>query len=169
MKQEPLLPVVDKNRWEPGQVPKVLVDPVVKRQLLGTICLDNLDYFLFPDLDCLYSDSQLLELPSLTKQRVHRALRAGLSARDKLDGCVHATVRSPKLSQLSPTTWYVCLRSQAYPAGFLTKYYRIYASKIIDRRGKFETGSVSHSFDSLAEVAAYLAGASAQWPVELHQ
>ena len=169
VKQEPVLPVIEKNPWVPGQVPVVFVDPVVKRRLLGTICLDNLDHFHFGDLDCLYSNPHLLELPSLSKQRIHRALRAGLSARDKLDGRVRATVSSPKLPQCAPTTWYVCLRCQAYPSGFLTNSYRIYASKVIDRRGKFELGSVSHSFDSLVETAAYLAGASAQWPAELHQ
>ncbi len=167
--QEPVQPVVGSDHWAPGQVPSLSVDPVVKRRLLGTVCLDNLDAFDFPELACLYSHQQLSDLPSLSKPRVHRALRAGLSARDKLDGRVRATVRSARLPQTPFTTWYVCLGCQAYPSGFLTEYYRIYASKVIDRRGKFEAGSVSHSFNSLVEVAAYLAGASAQWPVELRQ
>ena len=167
--QEPVQPVVGGELWAPGKVPSLSVDLVVKRRLLGTVCLDNLDVFGFPELACLYSHQQLSDLPSLSKLRVHRALRAGLSARDKLDGRVRATVSSPLLPQTPSTTWYVCLRCQAFPSGFLTEFYRIYASKVIDRRGNFEVGSISHSFNSLVEVAAYLAGASAQWPVELQQ
>ena len=131
--QQPVVPVVKQELWQPGQVPFLVVHPAEKR----------------------------------AKQRVHRAARAGLSARDKLEGVVRATVSSLKLPQVGSTTWYACLHCKAAPSGFLTRSYPIYASKVIGRNGKFELGSVSHSFTCLVEVAAYLAGASAQWPVEL--
>ena len=166
--QQPVLPVAEAAHWEPGQVPSLALHPAEKRLLLGTIFLADFDKFDFPGLACLYSHSSLLEFPQSPKQRIHRAARAGVSARDKLDGVVGATVSSQKLPRAGETTWYVCLRCRAAPSGFLTKSYPIYAAKVIDRRGKFELGSVSHSFSCLVEIAAYLAGASAQWPVELH-
>ena len=165
--QQPVAPVVGQDPWQPGQVPFLVVHPAERRLLLSTIFLAGLDNFDFPGLSCLYQHPSLLAFPESPKQRVHRAARAGLSARDKLEGVVRATVSSLKLSQVGPTTWYVCLHCKAAPSGFLTRSYPIYASKVIGRNGKFELGSVSHSFTCLVEVAAYLAGASAQWPVEL--
>lgn len=160
--------VVKPELWEPGQVPSLVLHPAEKRLLINTIFVADFDNFDFPGLSCLYQHSSLQRFPESPKQRVHRAVRAGLSARDKLEGVVRATVSSPKFCQVGPTTWYVVLRCKALPSGFLTTSYPIYASKVIARNGKFELGSVSHSFTCLVEVAAYLAGASAQWPVELH-
>ena len=55
------------------------------------------------------------------KARVARAYRAGLSAAEVLRGDRGAPVTSPKLELKN--RYYICLRSQAYPAGFVTQHY----------------------------------------------
>ena len=105
--------------------------------------------------------------PCLGDIRIARAVRAGISAAQKLSGERAATVPSVKLCGC-PNRWYVCLRGPNHPTGFVTSFYGIYHRNItIAGTTKFHPGGVSHAFPSLAEVTAFLAAARAQWPVEL--
>ena len=100
------------------------------------------------------------------RARIARAVRAGVSAKDKLTGRIPATLASIPLAGFVVNKWYICLRSPRYPTGFLTQTYRSYITEVQDRHRRFHPQSVSHSFGSLEEVGAYLAGAQASWPIE---
>ena len=104
--------------------------------------------------------------PWTGKARVARAYRAGLSAAEVLGGERGAPVTSPKLELKN--RYYLCLRSQAYPAGFVTQHYHQFLRGCPkDAQGRLESGSVSHTFASKSEAFVFLAGASRPWPQAL--
>ena len=138
-----------------------------RHRLLACTDLPGFGEFSFPALADLYYDPELLSTPVLADIRIARAVRAGISAAQKLSGERAATVPSVKLCGC-PNRWYVCLRGPNHPTGFVTSFYGIYHRNItIAGTTKFHPGGVSHAFPSLAEVTAFLAAARAQWPVEL--
>ena len=101
----------------------------------------------------------------LADLRIARAVRAGISAGQKVSGERAATVASVKLTSNCPNRWYICLRGPNHPTGFVTSFYGIYHRNItVAGTSKFHPSGVSHAFPSLAEVTAFLAGARAQWP-----
>ena len=100
------------------------------------------------------------------KARVARAYRAGLSAAAVLRGDRGAPVTSPKLE--FKNQYYLCLRSAAYPQGFVAQtYHQFLRGCPKDRHGRLESGSVSHAFASKSEAFAFLAGAGRSWPQAL--
>jgi len=137
-------------------------------QLLKASTLTKLGGFDFEALAELYQDPVLtcgLGDPSI---RIARAVRAGISAGQKLRGEVSAVVSSPSLSRFTSTRWYICLWCPSRPSGFVTSCYRTYCAETCHpKTTKFAPGGVHHSFDTIAEVVAYLAGAKVQWPPEL--
>ena len=136
--------------------------------LLRASTLTQLGAFNFDQLRDLYLDPELVAGSGEISIRLSRAVRAGLSARQKLRGEVFGVVKSPSLSRYSTTRWYICLRSPLCPSGFVTSNYRTYCARTCHPKStKFIPEGVHHSFDSLAEVTAYLAGAKVQWPREL--
>ena len=138
------------------------------KQLLNASSLTQLGGFNFEVLEELHQDPVWLTGLGDPTIRLARAVRAGLSAGQKLRGEVTAVVRSPSLSRCTTTRWYVCLWCPSQPLGFITSCYRTYCAKTcFPKTAKFVPGGVHHSFDSLAEVVAYLAGAKVQWPPEL--
>jgi len=137
-------------------------------ELLRASTLTQLGDFNFDQLLDLYLDPELKTAFGDSTIRINRAVRAGVSAGHKLRGEVHGVVKSPSLSRYSSTRWYICLRSPLSPSGFVTSCFRTYCSKTCHPKStKFHPAGVHHSFDTLAEVVAYLAGAKVQWPPEL--
>lgn len=149
-------------------VPPLVLDRQVERDLLATLELIDLGQYWFPALDFLYSDPSFDQSPVLPDLRIPRAVRAGVSAREKLAGVVRYTVKSTRLTTRIANEWYVCLRGPRHPAGFITRDYQAYREAVvIANTGRFHPGGVSHSFGTEAEVLAYLAAAGVQWPAEL--
>ena len=107
--------------------------------------------------------------PGVARARLARAVRAGLGARYKLDRRARTTCKSPHVPGIK--RWYVVLRSRDFPEGFITEDYAVYCREVQSTgsgRIGFDPQSVSHSFTTLAEVVAFLAGAQRGWPqVEL--
>ena len=97
------------------------------------------------------------------RARVTRALRAGVSARQRLDLEVGAVVPSPSVGL--GNNYYVVLRAAPSHSAGWTCSYRAYRLRV---RGVgldlFHPDSVSHAFPSRAEVEAYLIGAGEAWP-----
>ena len=148
-------------------VPFLPLGVTTRYRLLACEDLPGFGEFAFPALSDLLHDPELLSTPVLADLRLARAVRAGISAGQKLSGERAATVSSVKLTGC-PNRWYVCLRGPNHPTGFVTSFYGIYHRNITTPgTSRFHPCGVSHAFASLAEVTAYLAGARAQWPVEL--
>ena len=149
-------------------MPVLVLDHQVQLDLLANSDLPALGRFWFPALDFLYSDPGFDQSPTQPDIRLSRAVRAGISARQKLAGSVRFTVKSPRLPAGIKNEWYVCLRGPHHPAGFITQDYPSYRSAVsISNSGRFHPSGVSHSFGTEAEVLAYLAGAGVQWPPDL--
>lgn len=149
-------------------VPPLVLDEQVERDLLAITDLSDLGRFWYPALDFLYSDPSLEDSPVLPDIRLSRAVRAGISARQKLAGEVRYTVKSQRLTTRIANQWYVCLRGPRHPAGFITQDYAAYREAVcIANSGRFHPGGISHSFGTEAEALAYLAAAGVQWPPEL--
>lgn len=149
-------------------VPPLVLDEQVERDLLAITDLCDLGQFWFPALDFLYSDPSFDNSPVLPDIRLSRAVRAGISARQKLHGVVRYTVKSQRLTTRIANQWYVCLRGPQHPAGFITRDYAAYREAVcIASTGRFHPGGISHSFGTEAEALAYLAAAGVQWPRDL--
>ena len=161
----PIVPVRGVDLQERGEVPVLQLTAGERDQLLSGSVLE-LAQLHFPELEGFYISPDLAGYQLRSEFRIARAVRAGCSAKSKLSGVTHFTLATPKIN--CENNWYICLRSPAYPGGFVTSSYRRYSREVHDRRGKFHPSGVSHSFPTLIEVAAYLAGAEAQWPPELH-
>ena len=100
------------------------------------------------------------------RARIARAYRAGVSAKEVIEGEVAFPVASPKIE--IKNKFYVCLRSSAFPQGFVATSYRDFLRGCPkEPSGRLEAGSVSHAFGSRAECLAYLAGAEKQWPRDI--
>ena len=102
------------------------------------------------------------------RARLTRALRAGVSARQRLDLQVQAVVESPSVGL--GNQYYIVLRAAPpHPSGWTTSY-RAYRLRVrgedLDR---FHPDSVSHAFPSRAEVDAYLIGAGTTWPARYEE
>ena len=152
-----------------GIVPELDLDLGDKYRLLACSGLLELGEFAFPELGDLQHDPELCSTPVLPDLRIARAVRAGVGAAFKLSGRRAATVSSVKLTGNCPNRWYICLRGPNHPSGFITSFYGVYHRNItVAGTSKFHPCGVSHAFASLAEVVAFLAGAGAQWPVELN-
>ena len=149
-------------------VPVLHLGVTDRHRLLACNDLPGLGDFSFPGLADLYYDPELLSTPVLADLRIARAVRAGISAAQKVSGERAATVASAKLTASCPNRWYICLRGPNHPTGFVTSFYGIYHRNItVAGTSKFHPSGVPHAFPSLAEATAFLAGARAQWPVEL--
>ena len=96
--------------------------------------------------------------------RVARALRAGISARRKLDGVETHVNASPAGLQ---NRIYICLRCPRHPNGFWTHSSQQYFEAVRGSGSDFAERSVSHAFASRAKTEAYLQGAERQWPPQL--
>lgn len=168
------LPIPVRVRWTAEDfkreqiVPFLPIGVAERYRLLACSDLPGLGEFSFPALADLYYDPELLSTPVLPDLRIARAVRAGISAAQKLSGERAATVASVKLSGCCSNRWYICLRGPNHPTGFVTSFYGVYHRNIVTAgTSKFHPSGVSHAFPSLAEVTAFLAAARAQWPVEL--
>ena len=95
-------------------------------QLLKSTTLTQLGAFDFKPLTGLYLDPELITGLGDPTIRVNRALRAGVSAGQKLRSEIDKVVKSPSLSRYSPSRWYVCLWSPLCASGFVTSCYRAY-------------------------------------------
>lgn len=170
--QLPLPPVLVQRSaadcLEAGIVPALYLSAQTRAYLLDCHDLGLLGEVDLPGLQFLEQDSELNRLTVGAKVRLARAVRAGLGAKLKLSGARRATVSSPSLGCPNVNTWYICLRAPRLPHGFLTTSYRTYWKEVKAEKGSgFHPFGVSHAFGSLAEVTAFLAGASAQWPQNL--
>lgn len=149
-------------------VPVLVLDPQVEQDLLAIEDLVELGRFWYPALDFLYSDPGFEQSPVLADLRISRAVRAGISAREKLAGRARFVVKSPRLTSRIRNRWYICLRGPRHPAGFIAEDYQAYREAVyIPNTGRFHPGGISHSFGTEAEALAYLAAAGVQWPQEL--
>lgn len=167
--QLPVRPVSAKEWQAQSQVPELDIPSDLRLALLQSQHLTDLQRFDFPELKFLTDNLERENWLGCPRARLARAVRAGLSAREKLEGRLTATVASPSLPSGGRSLWYVCLRSPRFPTGFLTQNYRCYISEVQDQHRKFHPTGVSHSFPSLEEVLAYLAGSQAPWPPALQQ
>ena len=84
--------------------------------------------------------------------RVARALRAGISARRKLDGVETHVNSSPALGLQNRI--YICLRCPRHPNGFWTHSSQQYFEAVRGGGSDFAERSVSHAFASRAETEA---------------
>lgn len=160
----PLVPVSGSELQQRGEVPVLRLTAEEQESLLSDSALD-LGRLHFPELEGFYISPDLAGYHLRSEFRIARAVRAGRSARSKLDGVSRYTVPTPRIH--CENNWYICLRAPSQPGGFLTANYRRYSREVKDRKGNFHPTGVSHGFPTLIEVAAYLAGAEAQWPPEL--
>ena len=97
--------------------------------------------------------------------RAVRALRAGFSAKRVLEGKFHLVAKS--LSLPWDNHYYVALRTQRHPSGWVTTSYTLYVRHLVVD-GQLQEGSISHAFPTIFEVEIYWRGAHRQWPCELN-
>ena len=99
------------------------------------------------------------------RARSARAVRAGLTAAQKLSGEISVVQASPSLGLSNRV--YICLRCRSHPRGFTTTSYRVYSNLVRGAGGEaFDPFRVSHSFPSRAEAEAYCAASGRPWPAE---
>lgn len=148
--------------WDQNLVPDLELTAEEERELVAAPSLVSLIAHRFPTFELLEAGSELRGGPVSGLIRVARAVRAGIGARNKFQGLWHSTISSPPLG--IKNRWYVVLRCRAHPQGFVTSNYNFYIRSVQGSKQAFDPQSVSHSFPSLSEVVAFLAGARAQWP-----
>ena len=101
-----------------------------------------------------------------TRGRAARALLAGVHAAKKLSGNIAAVPRT--LPFPLSNRFYVCLRCDKFPEGFVTESFKVYKATCFNSRGSApESGSVSHGFPSKTEAILFCQGAGREWPVVL--
>eukprot|EP00438_Fugacium_kawagutii_P030592 Skav225445 [mRNA] locus=scaffold1668:238802:239440:- [translate_table: standard] len=147
-----------------NRVPQPYVDEIREGELFAAHRNPLLEGFTFEAFLALEADPAFAT-KEIARARLARALRAGLGAKYKLEGRSRTTCKSPYVP--GKKNWYVVLRSRNYPEGFLTQDYTIYSREVQSAgagRIGFDPSSVSHSFTTLAEVSAFLAGAQKGWP-----
>lgn len=164
--QLPVQPLTGQLLRERKQVLDLEISAATRTALLRCRAIADLEQFDFPELADLCASLRVVASFDSARVRLARAVRAGLSAKDKLTGRIPATVASLPLAGFVVNKWYICLRCPKYPSGFLTQDYRRYIAEVQDRHHRFHPQGVSHSFGSLEEVAVYLAGAQHQWPAD---
>ena len=120
-------------------------------------------------LNPLIQSSRLLSAGEWTPPaRLARALAAGRSARRALLEGHYSQDSTALLPEGLRNTFYLCLYCPSHPRGFWTGSAKVYFANIKGSGGeRFHPQSVSHSFPSRAESAAFLLGAQAEWPPQL--
>ena len=120
-------------------------------------------------LDQLAKSSRLLSAGEWTPlARLARGLAAGRSARRGIIAGHYSQDSTALLPEGLRNTFYICLYCPAHPRGFWTGSSKVYFTTIKGPQGeRFHPQSVSHSFPSRAETAAFLLGAQAEWPPHL--
>ena len=120
-------------------------------------------------LRALADSSRLLAAGEWTPlARLARALAAGRSARRGLLAGHYSQDSTAPLPPGLRSTFYLCLYCPSHPQGFWTGSAKVYFANIKGPQGeRFHPQSVSHSFPSRAESAAFLLGAQAEWPPHL--
>ena len=119
------------------------------------------------DLHCVeylqrYLSAEVTGWTSLA--RLGRALRAGLAARNKLDGA-GTFERSPDIGLSNRI--YVILRGTPGAEPCIYHSARVYYQTVrLPRANQFHPRNVSHAFPSRVEAEAYVLGAQALWPPE---
>lgn len=98
------------------------------------------------------------------KARVGRALRAGLTARQVLDGHLGVPLHTPALPNALAERVYVVLRAAPGSEPGWTNTASLYFAAVLGADSDFHPRSISHSFASRAEAEAYLIGARTVWP-----
>lgn len=96
--------------------------------------------------------------------RVHRAFRAGVLARRRLDGLF---AEEDSLGVPFRNTHYICLRSANNREGFWTTSYQLYIDRVGTRDGGLHSTSISQALPSEVEAQAFLVGARRPWPQRL--
>ena len=101
------------------------------------------------------------------RARIARAFRAGLSARNRLDGVWgEGTPASPAIPFRN--RYYIVLRGPGDGAAFWTTEGRLFLARVQGPDGAaFADGVVCQSLPSLAEADAFLLGAGSGWPAQL--
>ena len=148
--------------WDHNLVPDLELTAEEEREFLAVQTLTSLINHRFPSFELLESGSDLRGGPVSGLIRVARAVRAGIGARHKFEGVWATTISSSPLG--IKNRWYVVLRCRTHPQGFVTSNFNLYARAVKGVNQPFDPQSVSHSFPTLSEVVAFLAGARAQWP-----
>ncbi len=120
-------------------------------------------------LDQLLASSRILTAGEWTPlARLARGLAAGRSARRGLLAGHFSQDTTVALPFGLRNCFYVCLYCPSHPQGFWTGSSKVYFQNIKGPQGeRFHPESVSHSFPSRAEAAAFLLGAQAEWPPHL--
>ena len=120
-------------------------------------------------LDQLLASSRLLSAQDWTPlARLARGLAAGRSARRGLLAGHYSQDTTVPLPTGLRNCFYLCLYCPTHPQGFWTGSSKVYFQTIKGPQGeRFHPQSVSHSFPSRAESAAFLLGAEAEWPPHL--
>ena len=154
---------------ERNLVPCLEISADLEGQLLAATGLSELNAFRFYRFSDLYRDPEFNGSSTSAEIRIARAVRAGVSAGRKSRGAISAVVPSPSLFDKAVIRWYICLTCRQFKQGFLTQSYRRYwaETKLVGGQ-RFDPKGVHHSFGTLSEVVAYLAGAERGWPLELH-
>ena len=101
------------------------------------------------------------------RARIVRAFRAGLAARNRLDGVWgEGTPASPAIPFRN--RYYITLRGRDDGPAFWTTEGRLFLDRVQGPNGRaFGDGVVCQSLPSLAEADAFLLGAGAPWPAQL--
>ena len=120
-------------------------------------------------LDQLLKSSRLLAAGEwVPLARLARGLAAGRSARRGILAGLYSQDTTASLPVGLRNTFYICLYCPSHPQGFWTGSSKVYFTNIKGPQGeRFHPESVSHSFPSRAESAAFLLGAQAEWPPHL--
>ena len=98
--------------------------------------------------------------------RIHRAFRAGVLARRRLDGNFQ---EEDSLSVPFRNCYYICLREDGHQSGFWTTDYGIYIERVGGPSGRLHPDSISQALPSQVEAQAFLVGARRPWPRRLPQ
>ena len=145
--------------------------PLAGASPFGLEILDLLTPEELEKVDLKHLESQARLLGSLgggwsSRARIARAIRAGVGAREVLEG--HRPVPPSSPAVPVKNRFYIALRTAARPQGFWTESSRVFFREVSGPDGaRFGPEVVSHSFASRAELTAYLAGAGRGWPQEL--
>ena len=164
-RQAPLVPL-NLTLSPRGRLTFVELEPTFVYQLLTARDITTLDRLCPPLLHHYLHLAELSSDRSWTPAaRATRALRAGVSAARVVAGSFEKQAASLRLSGVN--RHYIVLRCQQLPGGFYTQDFSIYITYLRTATGSLQRGSVSHAFETAAEVEIFLRGAHRQWPVEL--
>lgn len=155
----------------PRDIPEDFSDPYNITPEIEDLCIQattpaRLSQLTLPFLTALVGRLRAGHAEWSPSARIHRAFRAGVLARRRLDGNFQ---EEDSLAVPFRNCYYICLREAGHQSGFWTTDYGIYIERVGGPSGRLHPDSISQALPSQVEAQAFLVGARRPWPRRLPQ